>query len=308
MNPLVSVILPVYNGERFLPSAIRSILAQTFRDFELVAVDDGSTDDSRELLEGFGRTDSRVRVLSRPNTGIVGALNDGVAVAVGKYLARMDADDVSLPDRLARQVGFLEVHPQCVAVGSDVLYTDPEGLPLIRHRPAEAHDGIVAQLVEGNGGALVHPTVVFQRVAVEKVGGYRQEYKFIEDLDLFLRLSEIGELANMPDVLLHYRQHFMSINRTCGDRETLRRKVVAPYRARRGLRDLPDAVPDPKAPSCKADWRRHWAYDAVRGGSSRTAKKNAWLACLLRPLERRNWQCLRYAMKIAADHTRAVTI
>src|SRR5579871_2870885 len=102
--PAVSVLLPVYNGERFLAAAVRSVLEQTFSDFELIAIDDGSTDGSRAILEDFARRDARVRVISRPNSGIVGALNDALAQARGEFAARMDADDLCLSGRFAAQV------------------------------------------------------------------------------------------------------------------------------------------------------------------------------------------------------------
>src|SRR5678816_2359139 len=156
---VVSVIIPVYNGARFLATAIQSLLAQTLTDFEIIAVNDGSTDDSKRILDRAAAGDPRIRVLSRPNTGIVGALNDGIAMACGELVCRMDADDISLPQRLEKQVAYLAGHPECVAVGTDVLYTDPEGAPLVRHYPDEDHEGIVEQLLNGNGGALIHPTI-----------------------------------------------------------------------------------------------------------------------------------------------------
>src|SRR5258706_14041022 len=117
-SPAVSVVMPVYNGERYLASAIDSILAQTFTDFELIAVDDGSTDSSLPMLKRYAERDPRVRVISRPNTGIVGALSDAIAAARAPLIARMDADDLSLPLRFERQVAYLSGHPQCVLVGT----------------------------------------------------------------------------------------------------------------------------------------------------------------------------------------------
>src|SRR4051812_10668575 len=106
-HPLISVVMPVYNCQRYLASAIGSILTQSYADFEFVIVDDGSTDRSREIIEGFAKKDSRVKLISRPNTGIVGALNDGVAAARGKYIARMDADDISMPERFQKQLDYM---------------------------------------------------------------------------------------------------------------------------------------------------------------------------------------------------------
>jgi glycosyltransferase involved in cell wall biosynthesis len=302
-SPSISVVVPVYNASRYLRAAIGSVLAQTCRDFELIAVDDGSKDDSKAILESLAAADPRLRIVSRPNTGIVGALNDGLAAAQGEFVARMDADDLALPARFETQLAYLRAHPECVALGTDILYTDPEGDPLIRHRPALEHDAILAQLLDGNGGALIHPTVIFRRAAVEQVGRYRQQFNWIEDLDLFLRLSDVGRLANLPEVFLHYRQHLKSVNRTQGTREALRLEIINPYRARRGLPPVTTKPPEPDAPAHPADWRRHWAYDGARGGHWAAARKNAWRACFSRPFDRRNWRCLKYTL--AADRAAA---
>ncbi|MEL7485529.1 MAG: glycosyltransferase family 2 protein, partial [Planctomycetota bacterium] len=116
-QPTVSVLLPVFNAEAFVDEAIRSILAQTFTDFELLALDDGSSDGSHEVLKRLARADDRVVVISRPNTGIVGALNEMAARARGTHLARMDADDIALPGRFETQLKFLAECPRCVCVG-----------------------------------------------------------------------------------------------------------------------------------------------------------------------------------------------
>jgi glycosyltransferase involved in cell wall biosynthesis len=294
--------MPVYNAARYVRQAVASILAQTFRDFELIAVDDGSTDHSKRLLEELAATDARVRVISRPNTGIVGALNDGLSAAKGEFIARMDADDFALPTRFATQLAYLRAHPRCVALGTDIVYTDPEGRPLIRHHPMEEHAAILDQLLEGNGGALIHPTVIFRRAAVEEVGRYRQQFNFIEDLDLFLRLSDVGHLANLPGMFLHYRQHLKSVNHTQGTREDLKLQIINPYRERRNLPiALGGTPPNLRAPRFPADWRRHWAYDAARGGYWASARKNAWVACASRPFDRRNWRCLKYTFTAASS-------
>ena len=297
---LVSVVIPVYNAARFLSTAIDSILSQTYCDFELIAVDDGSTDPSGDILEDCAARDSRIKVISRRNTGIVGALNDGIAAAHGDLIARMDADDISLPHRLEKQVAYLAVHPECVAVGTDVLYTDPEGAPLVRHHPAETHDGIMEQLLNGNGGALIHPTVTVRRRSLEEAGGYRARYQWIEDLDLYLRLSDRGRLANLPEVHLHYRQHLQSVNYTRRDRDGLRRELLNPCRLALGL---PPLAPEPLETLSyrAADWRRHWAYDAARGGNWASARKNARKALAASPFDRRNWQCVHYAMSASSN-------
>ena len=298
--PEISVILPVYNAGRFLRGALDSLLAQSLGDFEIIAVDDGSADGSERILRTYASRAPRVRVIRRANTGIVGALNDGLAAAQGNLIARMDADDISLPQRFERQAAYLTNHPECLAVGTDVLYTDPEGAPLIRHHPAKHHEGILEQLLNGNGGALIHPTIMARRHAIEKAGGYRSRYQWIEDLDLYLRLSDQGRLANLPEVHLHYRQHLRSVNYTQGGRDELRRELVSPRRSALGLPPLAAELSETQSYRV-ADWRRHWAYDAARGGNWASARKNARKALAASPFDRRNWQCVRYAMSAPAN-------
>src|SRR5205823_4798077 len=125
--PVISVVMPVYNAASYVADAVKSIMAQTFDDFEFIAVNDGSTDRSEAILNEFARADRRIRVISRANTGIVGALNDGIAAAEAELIARMDADDVSSPQRLQRQLAYMQAHPECVALGGRVIGTDPYG-------------------------------------------------------------------------------------------------------------------------------------------------------------------------------------
>lgn len=296
--PLISVVLPVFNAARYLPAALASLAAQTCSDFEIIAVDDGSTDSSPAILQACARADRRVRVLTRGNRGIVAALNAGLAAATGEWIARMDADDVALPARFATQLAHLRSHAGCIAVGADVWYTDPEGRPLVRHRPPAGHDGIVTQLLAGNGGAMIHPTLMLRRAELAALGGYRPEFEFVEDLELYLRLAQRGRLANLPSAQLHYRQHGASVNRTRGTREALRHAAVNPHRAAAGLGPLP---PDARiAPAGPADFRRHCAYEAARGGQWPAARANAARAVLAAPWVRRNWTCLRYILGAAA--------
>jgi hypothetical protein len=204
--PAVSVVLPVYNGEPYLVEALNSILRQTFEDFELIAVDDASTDNSRSYLEEAARRDARVCIVDGPGRGLVDALNLGLARARGEFIARMDADDVSQSTRFARQVEYLRANPQIAVVGSAITLIDATG-KLIREidyplTPAE----VDCFLIE-TGSALAHPAVMARRSALREVGGYRSLFQHAEDYDLWLRLAEGHSLANLPDRLLRYRHH-----------------------------------------------------------------------------------------------------
>ena len=129
-NPAISVLLPVYNAERFIREAVDSVLFQSLGDFELLALDDGSTDGSLIILREYEARDNRVRIITRENRGLVASLNDLIAAARGRYLARMDSDDISMPQRFERQVMFLESSPDHVAVGGWVIHIDENGLPI----------------------------------------------------------------------------------------------------------------------------------------------------------------------------------
>ncbi len=204
--PTVSVLLPVHNAARYLPEAVESILGQSFTDFEFLIIDDGSTDASRAILERYAARDRRISLRSRPNTGLTVALSELLGLARGELVARMDADDVALPERLTRQVEYLRAHPDVVCIGTAVHLIDGAGWLLGDGHPGMDHEEIQRQALAGDC-PLNHPSVMMRRAAVEAVGGYRAEFEPAEDLDLWLRLGEVGLLVNLPEVLMKYRQH-----------------------------------------------------------------------------------------------------
>lgn len=204
--PRVSVVMPVHNGEEQLELAVESILWQTLRDLELIVIDDGSTDRTPTLLQQFAERDPRVRVCRQDHGGIVAALNRGARVARAPYLARMDADDVAMPDRLAKQAAFLDANADVALVGGSVEYILGEGrrirLRSLPTAPAEIADRLLA-----GKHCFVHPTVMIRTEALAQVGGYRPAFEGAEDADLWLRLAERFPLANLPDVVLAKRVH-----------------------------------------------------------------------------------------------------
>lgn len=209
--PRCTVLLPVYNGEAYLAEAIQSILRQTFQDFELLILDDGSTDGSVALARASD--DARIRLeASATNQGMVTTLNRGLAMLQGEYIARMDADDIAAPDRLARQVAFLDEHPEVGMCGGYFRRFSPEhsgrtGL----EQPALGHDAIQFQLLFRSG--ICHSSVMMRREVLQKHGlAYSGAYPCAEDYELWVRLGRVTRLANIPHRLIDYRVHGAGIS------------------------------------------------------------------------------------------------
>jgi glycosyltransferase involved in cell wall biosynthesis len=213
MNPpKVSVLLPAFNAQEYLPAAIDSILTQTFSDFELIVVNDGSTDATAQILARY--TDSRLRVIMQANAGLPVSLNRAIGLAQGTYLARQDADDISLPERLAKQVAYLDAHPQCGLLGTwaQIMSVDQLTERSLQHPYRNAE----IQLLLLFFNCFVHSSVMLRASTLKQSGLYPEEpEKFPpEDYDLWLRIAKHAEVANLPEVLLHYRELPSSISRT----------------------------------------------------------------------------------------------
>ncbi len=204
-SPSVSVLLPVRNAEAFIRQAVESILNQTFFDLELVVVDDGSTDNTPAILADIASREPRIVVLTQLSAGIVSALELARARARGRYIARMDADDISLPSRLALQVACLDDNPSIVALGAQVRFMDERGqVGRIGRYPVSPKR---CRRYLDYGSPLCHPAVMMRATTLAEVGGYSRRFEPAEDFDLWLRLTSLGEIANLKEVLLHYRQH-----------------------------------------------------------------------------------------------------
>lgn len=298
-RPVVSILMPVFNTAKYLRAAILSILNQSFSDFELIIVDDGSTDESLEIAQVHARKDPRIRLLVCPHQGIR-SVNQGLAVARGIFLARADSDDVNHPQRLEEQVTFLERHPECVAVGTWLMRTDPNLEPTEEQHPPTEHKAIEAALLRGDASAVVQGTAMFRTSALRQVGGWRDRYDWVEDLDLFLRLAEIGRLANIPRVLYWYRRHVESV---CARRyevmATYITEVVKEAWQRRGLAGEPD-LRELKArlrtPWRAADYYRSWACYALQHKNRRTARHHAIAALTREPWNIESWRVLYWAL------------
>jgi glycosyltransferase involved in cell wall biosynthesis len=286
--------MTVYNSEIYLGEAVDSILAQTFSDFELIIIDDGSTDGSTSILQAFAARDSRVRLTSRPNTGIVRAANEGIAQARGNYLARMDSDDISLPERFARQVEYLERNADCVLVGSRVTLIDPYGSPVAVSGQKLTHDEIEKELLTGGGGwAVVQPSAMMRTQAVRAAGGYRGSINMSEDHDLFLRLAERGKVANLAEPLLRYRRHYKSLNHTQYEQAwAAKERILREAYERRGLSFPADWHHEPWRPPEKAQQLRLWGWAAIKAGNAGIARRHAMGAVRAAPLSAQAWKLM----------------
>jgi glycosyltransferase involved in cell wall biosynthesis len=206
MTPRVSVVMPVYNGEKYLDESIKSILNQTFRDFEFIILNDGSFDSTPRLLADYAARDPRLIVHHfASNQGLPSILNFGIRQARGEYIARMDMDDVSLPERFENQVRFLDSHDDVAVVGTGVRFIDDQGNAIEEvHHPAD-HDLIKWYLCFYN--PIAHPSVMIRKTFFEQVGGYNKILRRSQDYDLWWRLSMEYQLANLDGVYILLRQH-----------------------------------------------------------------------------------------------------
>jgi len=209
-QPVVSVVMPVRNAARFLAEAIESVLTQTFTNFEFIVVDFGSLDESRRIIRQYAHKDSRIRLHEVGPASLPQARNAGCYLAQGRYLAVMDADDVCLPERLMLGVDFLDSHQSTAVVGGAVEWIDGRGNFLRRHDYPTRDSEIKAALT--TNCPHCHPTTLIRRAAFEKVGGYRIAFALAHDYDLWLRLAEYFESANLQDVVLRYRIHFDQVS------------------------------------------------------------------------------------------------
>src|SRR5215218_1023866 len=170
-TPAISVVMPVYNTERYLAPAVESILNQSFKDFEFIILDDGSTDGSVKMIQEYAERDGRIRFFPLEHRGYVSLLRRGLNHSRGEFIARMDSDDIATHDRFEKQMAYMRAHPECVALGSRVVLIDPFGSRVEKPAHKLSHEEIEAELLAGIGWAIVHPTVIMRRDAVTAAGG-----------------------------------------------------------------------------------------------------------------------------------------
>lgn len=298
--PRVSVVMPVYNSEKYLRQAVDSILDQSFQDFELIAVNDCSTDASLEILQSY--KDPRIRIISNEkNSGSAASINRALELARAEYGAHMDADDAANPSRLQRQVRFLEEHPEVALVGSYAVFIDDEGRGFVTWEVPVDNVVIQRTLLEKN--CFVHSSFMYRIEHVKSIGAYRPAFKYTLDYDLLLRLAEQHPLANIPEPLVAYRVHAnqVSLKKLAAQRRLANtaRRLAVESRLRKGIAVDAAALSMPrlwhKLRGCEgtvgSDYL-YWADLYKNMGNMRQAGKVYALSLIHSPLSGRAWKQL----------------
>ena len=244
--PLVSVIMPVYNGEKYLAEAIDSILAQTFTDFEFLIVDDGSQDNSAEIIRSYEKRDRRIRFIQlERNMGAAVARNRGIAAAGGEYITGMDCDDVSLPERLQKQVDFLKSHPEIGGIGAFARVVNHDLTTLIYDFEVPRKHALIA-LTMFFGYGFIGATIMLRREFLSAVGGYEPGWRNCYDLELFSRLLHETRIryANLPDDLYLYRRHEQLKLRNANTEEHEEEREIKRRNLERLWNEAPEATLD----------------------------------------------------------------
>ncbi len=202
--PKISVIMPVYNGEKFLKEAIESILNQTFTDFEFIIINDGSKDNSLNIIKEYAEKDNRIKIIDQKNVGIIKALNNAIKIAKGKYIARMDADDISLAERFEKQINILEKE-NAVLCGTFAIAINESGQEIKKmNYIKKSWQENKLYLIRGN--PFIHPSVMFEKEKIINAGMYKN-YKNIEDYELWTRIVPKYKSINLQEYLFKYRVH-----------------------------------------------------------------------------------------------------
>lgn len=212
-NPPVSVLMSCFNASQFAEGAIKSILSQSFHDFELILIDDGSTDSTKKILHTFAAADDRVIIIEKDrNTGLADSLNKGLKLARGEFIARMDADDIALPNRLREQMRFMEKHPQYALIGSGCIVIDEKGKRFSRYRFPSSRRLLLGR-IEHMLSAFPHSSYLFKKQGAVKIGNYNMHFRVSQDADFFLRIAEHNKIFCMDAPLVLIRKRYSDMHR-----------------------------------------------------------------------------------------------
>jgi glycosyltransferase involved in cell wall biosynthesis len=290
--PKVTVVVPVYNGERFLRGSLDSVCAQTFQNFELLCVDDGSTDNSQAVLEQYGE---RIRVVRQNNSGQSAARNVGVTLANGQYIAFLDQDDLWYPSKLMNQVAALDADPGVVLVHCDFDRID-EGGRILQPKAgiSERSTALASPMGQLIGEALIFPSaMMIRKTAYERIDGFYHELQGFEDFDLIARLKEQGRFVMLNDTGMAYRVHGQGFTRAGGlhiirSREKFLRRMQELYRDHRSRQ----AILRRMLADCYSDWGLH----EVRAGNRQEGRRKLLQSLRCNPTKLRTYSRLLRAI------------
>ena len=302
-TPAVSVLMPAHNVEHYVGPAISSILSQTYQDLELIVVDDGSTDKTLPIIRHHASQDPRLHLIALQKTGISTARNAAVYAAAAPLLACLDSDDMAEPTRIECQLSYMAQHPSCMVLGSQATLIDADDDVIGASDQPLTHAEIEADLWKGYGSAILQPTAMMRKDAVLRVGGYRADLEVSEDLDLYLKLAELGELVNLQDRLVRFRRHCASIS-AVGNRiedDNPRVEILNEVLRRRGLPPRDFNLSFPAHPATTAEWHAKWAFRARDKGHDRAARKHAVRAFRAGPLNRWAWRAIFHVLLRPTD-------
>lgn len=211
-KPHISVVMPVFNVEKFIKEALNSILEQTYTNFELIAINDGSPDNSLQILKQYAKADERIRVISQDNQGLVATLNHGISLARGEYIARMDPDDVSFPRRFEQQVEILDTKPEVVLVAGGFEVIDEDSEFLYREVLPVDSDDIKRSMLLRN--PIAHGSVMFRKSTFEKIGQYSDSCGPMEDFYLWTQMARLGDIEAVEPAIYRWRVNQAGITST----------------------------------------------------------------------------------------------
>lgn len=275
-KPLVSVVMPAYNSGKYITDSIESILNQTYKNIELIIINDCSTDETLSIINSFVKKDSRIKCIDNEvNKKISESLNSGIRLAKGKYIARMDSDDIAMPDRLARQVDYMERHADVVLSGGSI-YVCSHDMKIINMRRYNIEDdNIRAKIFRYN--QFCHPATIFLTEAVRKAGLYNKVLYDAEDYDLYFRLGQFGKFGNLTDPLLKYRTSSSSVSAVRAHRQELltifiRIKAVAEYGYTMKFADWAYTIAQFISAYIVPSRFKFWIFNAIRSMGNATEK------------------------------------
>ncbi len=288
----VCVLMAVYNAERYLALAVESILSQTLQGFQFIIVNDGSTDRSLRILDHYASSNPQIKVVNRERRGLLATRNELLQLAQAEFVAIMDADDIAVPNRLEKQLCFLRDHPEIVCIGGAYEIIDDQGRLLTTLSMPTTHEEIQELALVGHT-SINHPCSMMRLKAVQAVGGYDESLNLCEDLDLWLKLGEQGQLANLSDVVLKYRVHTQSTSEKNQALAITEKRIIC-ERAwhRRGITRTFEAdhywrPGSGRASRCKFALKYGWW--AFQSCQRYTALIYALRALTLQPVNRQGW-------------------